>query len=463
MHLPSSLATLLSFSKRGINLSAYLMISVNTVYQQTLDYLFAQLPMFSRIGSAAVKKDLTNTLELCTALGHPEKQFKSIHVAGTNGKGSTSHMLAAAFQECGYQTGLYTSPHLIDFRERIRIDGQEVSEQFVIDFVTKNKQLIEAIKPSFFEITVVMAFMAFAEAGVDVAVIETGLGGRLDSTNVILPELSIITNISLDHTDMLGSTVQEIAKEKAGIIKQGVPLIIGESSDETDPVFFERSLAMGSPIFRADDIWDVVKTGPVLNGVQPFKVVHRGSLKIMELRTDLTGNYQQHNIKTVLTATELLSALGWSLPLDKVLDALGKVHAKTGLRGRWEILQSAPLIVADVAHNPAGLQEVLAQWNNLKATIKHVILGFVKDKDVAAALALFPKNNIYYVTNANIPRALPADELLEIALEAGLKATAFPTVAEALNAATKNLGPDDALLITGSFFIVGEAMETFTH
>jgi dihydrofolate synthase/folylpolyglutamate synthase len=414
--------------------------------------------MFSRIGSAAIKKDLTNTLKLCEALGNPQNKFKSIHIAGTNGKGSTSHMLAAVFQKSGYKTGLYTSPHLVDFRERIRIDGAELAQQEVIDFVAQHKDIIEAIEPSFFEITVVMAFVAFAKANVDIAIIETGLGGRLDSTNVITPELSIITNISYDHTDMLGKTRPEIAREKAGIIKKGVPVIIGESDDETERVFFETSLQAGSVVYRADDLWDLVKTGSAESGLQEYKAVHKGSLKIMEMRTDLLGTYQQHNIKTVLTATELLAALGWKLSLENAMDALEEVKKLTGLRGRWDVWQTTPFIVADVAHNPAGLTEVLAQWKAVTANQKHIVLGFVKDKDVPAALALFPEDAVYYCTNAAIPRALPVDELLRMVQDEGLNGAAYKTVAEAMNAAREALAQEDALLITGSFFVVGEAM-----
>ncbi len=431
-------------------------------YQQTLDYLYEQLPMFSRIGSAAIKKDLTNTLRLCEALGNPHQKFKSIHIAGTNGKGSTSHMLSAIFQQCGYKTGLYTSPHLVDFRERIRINGAEISEHEVIEFVAQHKELIEAVQPSFFEITVVMAFEAFAKAEVDIAIIETGLGGRLDSTNVITPELSIITNISLDHTDMLGKTRPEIAFEKAGIIKKGVPVIIGETDDETEKIFFETGLRTGSVLYRADELWDMVRTDTEKPELQRYKAVHKGSLKIMELHTDLLGSYQQHNIKTVLTATELLGALGWKLSLERAMDALEQIKALTGLRGRWDVWQTAPFIAADVAHNPAGLREVLSQWNAVPAVRKHVIIGFVKDKDVPAALALFPKDNIYYCTNAAIPRALPAEELLTLASGEGLEAAAFSGVAEALDAAKAAMAPEDALLITGSFFVVGEAM-VFMH
>ena len=435
-------------------------METTVTYQQTLDYLFSRLPMFSRIGSAAIKKDLTNTLKLCEALGNPHQKFKSIHIAGTNGKGSISHMLAAVFQQSGYKTGLYTSPHLVDFRERIRINGKEIPEQFVIDFVHTHKALIEEVAPSFFEITVAMAFEAFAEEQVDIAIIETGLGGRLDSTNVIIPELSVISNISLDHTDMLGHTLTEIAREKAGIIKPGVPVVVGQSHDETDKVFFETALKGGSTVYYADSLWDIVKTTPE-DHFQHYKTVHKGSLKIIDLKTDMLGSYQQHNIKTVLTAVELMGALGWQVSLEKAFEALVHVKPLTGMRGRWDIWQTTPLIVADVAHNPAGLQEVLKQWNAVTAAQKHIVIGFVRDKDVPAALALFPGDNIYYCTNAAIPRALPAAELNDLAITAGLQSKSFETVAGAVAAAVKNMGADDALLITGSFFIVGEAMDAF--
>ena len=432
-------------------------MSATATYPETLDYLYTRLPMFSRIGSAALKPDLTNTIRLCAALGDPQQQFKSIHIAGTNGKGSTSHMLAAIFRQSGYKTGLYTSPHLVDFRERIRIDGKEIPPSFVIDFVANHKDLVEEIEPSFFEITVAMAFVAFAEANVDIAIIETGLGGRLDSTNIIIPELSIITNISYDHTDLLGHTLVEIAKEKAGIIKPGVPVIIGESIAETERVFFETAVRQGSPVYYADTLWDLVKATPGTIG-QAYKAVHKGNREIHDLQTDLSGNYQQHNIKTVLTAAELLRSMGWALSLDDTLQALKQVQDMTGLRGRWEVIQTAPLMVADVAHNPAGLTNVVAQWNQVNAAVKHVILGFVKDKDVAAALALFPKDNIYYCTNASIPRALPAAELHQLAIAAGLNALPYASVQEAIDAVLTSIHPEDALLVTGSFFIVGEAL-----
>jgi dihydrofolate synthase/folylpolyglutamate synthase len=427
-------------------------------YGETLDYLYSRLPMFSRIGKAALKPDLTNTIKLCTALGNPQHKFRSVHIAGTNGKGSTSHALSAVFQEAGYVTGLYTSPHLVDFRERIKINGQMISRQWVVDFVNQHRQLIEEINPSFFEITVAMAFQAFAEAGVDVAIIETGLGGRLDSTNVITPLLSVITNISYDHKDLLGDTLAQIASEKAGIIKPDVPVIIGEQHDETQRVFFETSVHRKSPLIYAQSLWELVRVKHD-SRYQYFKAVDKATQQMVDLTTDLQGNYQQHNLKTVLTAAALLNGMGYSLPLDTVIAALGKVQQLTGLTGRWQWLNETPPVICDVAHNAAGLAEVLGQWKRLKAAKKHIIIGFVKDKDIAAALAQFPPDNIYYYCNAAIERALPVGELAIAAWQAGLSGTRHPSVLAAYNAARAEMAPDDALLITGSFFTIGELLE----
>ncbi len=433
---------------------------ISDTYQQTLDYLFEKLPVFSRIGKAALKPDLTNPIKLCEALGNPHTRFKSVHIAGTNGKGSTSHGLAAILQHSGYKTGLYTSPHLIDFRERIRINGEMVSKEWVISFVEQHKNLIEEIKPSFFEITVAMAFAAFAEQNVDIAVIETGLGGRLDSTNIITPLLSVITNISYDHKDLLGETLPLIAAEKAGIIKPRVPVVIGEQQEETERVFFEHSVQKQSPLYYAQSLWGIVRTGQD-SKYQYFKAIHNATLQMKDVKTDLQGNYQQHNIKTILTATELLSHQGFELNTDAAIEALGNVKGATGLHGRWEWLQDEPPVICDVAHNEAGLKEVLEQWQHLPAENKHIVAGFVKDKELASVLPIFPKATFYYFCNAQIQRALPASELKAMAEKYGLNGEAYPTVADAVNAARKHLSKADALLITGSFFIVGEAMEVF--
>jgi dihydrofolate synthase/folylpolyglutamate synthase len=428
-------------------------------YSQTLDYLFSRLPMFSRIGAAALKNDLSNTLALCSALNNPQHEFRSIHIAGTNGKGSTSHMLAAVMQAAGFKTGLYTSPHLLDFRERIRIDGQPVSKEFVIDFVERHSELIEQVKPSFFEITVAMAFVAFADDDVDIAIIETGLGGRLDSTNVILPELSVITNISLDHTDLLGDTTAAIAKEKAGIIKPQVPVVIGPCTDEAMEVFRERAEQLEAPVFSAGEAWQLHAIASDEPGQAQFlaQTVDEVSLQIS---TDLTGSYQQENIATALASIHVMKQLGWALPpLEQAVEALRNVRATTGLRGRWERLRESPLVIADVAHNPAGLTTVLRDWQNVSAKNKHIVLGFVRDKDVPKALSLFPKDAVYHFCAANLPRALPAKELVEAASKAGLQGSTHESVKAAVEAALSEMSEDDALLITGSFFIVAEVME----
>ena len=428
-------------------------------YEKTLHYLYEQSPMFSKIGRTAMTKDLTNTLAFCEKLGNPQEKFKSIHVAGTNGKGSVSHMLAAILQEAGYKVGLYTSPHLVDFRERIRINGKPVSKEWVVDFVAQNKPTIETLYPSFFEITVAMAFAAFAEHEVEYAIIETGLGGRLDSTNVITPVLSVITNISYDHTDILGDTLAEIAGEKAGIIKTKVPVVIGQQHAETERVFFEHAVHKQSTVYYADAMWDLVKTREDVKH-QYYKAVNRAMRQMQDITTDLPGNYQYHNIKTVLAAIDILQAAqGIQIPFSVVQHALSRTKKLTGLHGRWDVLQDTPLMVADVAHNPAGIKEVMQQWGKVSAQSKHIIVGFVKDKDVNEALSLFPKDNIYYFCNAGIPRALPASELKKIAGVHGLEGNIYPTVAEAIAAAKLAISQHDAVLITGSFFVVGEAIE----
>ena len=429
-------------------------------YEQTLNYLFEKLPMFSRIGKAALKPDLTNTIKLCSALGNPETKFRSVHIAGTNGKGSTSHALAAVLQDAGYKTGLYTSPHLVDFRERIRVNGQMVTEDWVVAFVERHRQLIEQVQPSFFEITVAMAFAAFAEQEVDIAIIETGLGGRLDSTNVITPLLSIITNISYDHKDLLGNSLPEIAAEKAGIIKQGVPVVIGEQGDESGRVFFEHSVHKQSTLHYAQSLWGMVRVNQDAR-FQYFKAVNNVNRAMYDLKTDLLGNYQEHNLKTVLTAAEMLTHFEYRLPLEKTLSALARVKQLTGIHGRWEWLSESPAVICDVAHNEAGLKQVLNQWAQVPAENKKIVLGLVRDKELDKVLPLFPPAATYYFCNANNQRALPAAELKQLAAAYGLQGEAYPTVYDAVTHARTSLSKNDALLITGSFFIVGEAVEMF--
>lgn len=426
-------------------------------YRATLDYLYAQLPVFSKYGAAAIKSGLGNITALCTALDNPQEKVKTIHIAGTNGKGSTSHMLAAVLQEAGYKTGLYTSPHIVDFAERIKVNGAYIAQDWVVDFVARHKELFHSIEPSFFEVTVAMAFRYFAEQECDIAIIETGLGGRLDSTNIITPLLSVITNISLDHTDLLGNTLPEIAEEKAGIIKKGVPFIIGQRQKETEQVFFEHAIHKQCNSFYADAQWALVRQKQT-PGAQHLKAVKLASRELFDLQTDLAGDYQLHNIKTVLTAADVLYSMGYRTDIQTTIRALASVKKRTGLRGRWDQLKTQPLIIADVGHNKAGVKEVMQQWKALPATQKHIVVGFVKDKDVHAALSLFPASDRYYFCNAGIPRALAAQELAALAQEKGLKGTHYTSVAAAVAAALSVMKEEDALLITGSFFVVGEAM-----
>jgi len=436
-----------------------------SAYTNAVNYLNDQLPMFSKIGQGAIKPGLDNIIKICEALGNPQLKFPTVHIAGTNGKGSTSHMIAGALQHSGYKTGLYTSPHLVDLRERVRINGIPVSKEFVVDFVEKTKRLVTDIQPSYFELNVAMAFMAFAEEKVDIAVIETGLGGRLDSTNIILPLLSVITNIGLDHTQILGDTLPLIAAEKAGIIKDKTPVVVGETHPETEQVFFRHALVKQTTVLYADSLWELVKVNQDAH-FQYFKAINKAEQKMYDLKTDLMGSFQVHNIKTVLTATGVLYNLGWDVSLEKVLESFAYVKAFTGLRGRWEYFQRNPTIILDVAHNPDGLEYLkdnLQMVENGKAGKLHIVCGFVRDKDVAGALQYFPQDAIYYFTNANVPRALPAAELKDIANSVGIAGTAFKTVDDALLEVSLKANEEDTILITGSFFIVGEALAFLEH
>ena len=430
------------------------------LYKEVLQLLESRLPMFSRVGKGAIREGLTNIILLCEALGNPHQRYPCVHIAGTNGKGSTSHLIAAALQHNGYKTGLYTSPHLVDLRERFRINGEKVSEDFVIRFMEKALPLIDSIQPSYFELNVAMAFSAFAENNVDIAVIETGLGGRLDSTNIITPILSVITNIGLDHTQILGNTLAEIAKEKAGIIKEKVPVVIGETQPETERIFLQTALAKHAPIHFADSLWELIPSGRNARQ-QQFRAVRGDLSEIFPLQTDLLGTFQRHNIKTAIAATGILHQAGWRLPLREVLASFSNVKEATGLRGRWDWIHNRPNIILDVAHNAAGMAYLLENIRafELDTTGKlHIICGFVKDKDVYAALELFPKEAVYYFTQAQIPRALPAADLLHTATEKALAGESYPTVKEALSSALGKVSEKDTIIVTGSFFIVGEAM-----
>lgn len=412
--------------------------------------------MFSRIGSAAYKKDLHNTIELCNALGNPQNKFKSIHIAGTNGKGSTSHMLAAILQQAGYKTGLYTSPHLKDFRERIKINGDMIQEDAVVDFVQRIKETSEAIEPSFFEVTVAMAFDYFAKEQVDFAVIETGLGGRLDSTNIITPILSIITNIGYDHMNILGDTLEKIASEKAGIIKQNIPVVIGEYLLETKPVFVAKAAKENAPVYFASERYSVKNT--VLQTWELSCVITDTNDKENAFTLDLNGIYQTNNLKTVLTSTDILIHQGVKITTKTIQHALQRVKALTGLHGRWEAIAEHPTIVLDVAHNEDGIRQVLKQLALLKEQYDslHIIIGMVKDKDIDKALAQLPKYASYYFTHSHIPRAMPAIELKEKANNYELNGDDYGDVNTAIEAAKKQAGRNDLILVCGSVFLVGE-------
>lgn len=429
-------------------------------FQQTIEYLYSRLPMFSKLGAAAYKKDIHNTYLLCQAYNHPEQKFKTIHIAGTNGKGSVSHMLAAIFQTAGYKTGLYTSPHLNDFRERIKINGEFISEQFVIDFTEKSIPLINEISPSFFEITVVMAFEYFATEQVDIAIIETGLGGRLDSTNIIFPELSIITNIGWDHMNILGNTLEKIAYEKAGIIKRNIPVVIGESTSETKTVFEQVALEHNSDIYFADTqyTWKE-KLLDIKSGSLKGTATHINNSIYIEC--DLSGIYQLKNICTVLTAVEVLNRKGYNLSEENTQKALKSVKNLTGLYGRWDIVHRDPLVILDVAHNEDGIKQVLTQLSVIepKASKVKVVIGMVKDKDVESVLELFPKHYEFYFTNAHIPRALPASELKQKAHSKKLMGESYEDVNDAINAAIKNSSTNDIIIVCGSVFLIGEVSQ----
>lgn len=423
--------------------------------------MYSQLPMFQRIGTAAYKANLDNTITICKLLDNPENKFKSVHISGTNGKGSTSHMLASILQESGYKVGLYTSPHLKDFRERIKINGKEISKKYVTDFIQKHKNDFEKIKPSFFEMTVGLAFSYFAEKKVDIAVIEVGLGGRLDSTNVITPLLSVITNISYDHMNLLGNTLEKIAVEKAGIIKPYIPVVIGEKQKETKDVFVKISKEKKSKIIFAEDNFALKK---IAHTQQKGKLYLAGDLYknkkilIKNLNCELLGLYQQKNICTVTCAAKELNNIGLKISLKNISTGIKKVVTNTGLNGRWQILSKAPLTIADTGHNEAGIKEVLYQIKNTPHKKLHFVLGMVNDKDISKILKLLPKNVIYYFCKPNIPRGLDTTILENQATVYKLKGKSFLTVKKAVSAAKINADKKDLVFIGGSTFVVAEAI-----
>jgi dihydrofolate synthase/folylpolyglutamate synthase len=410
--------------------------------------------MFSRSGAKAYKADLKNTLALCNYLDNPQDKIKTIHVAGTNGKGSVSHILAAVFQENNYKTGLYTSPHLKDFRERIKINGRMIPEDFLIDFVEKTKGISEEIKPSFFELTFVMALEYFAQQKVDLAVIETGLGGRLDSTNVISPLLSVITNISFDHKDILGDTLAKIAFEKAGIIKQNIPVVIGEVIPGTRNVFLKKAAETHSEIYFAEEKYEIVSSDYHVKYLA-LEILNKETNEKNNYRLDLNGLYQQKNILSVLCAIDLLKQ-DFLLKEEKIKNALSNVKKLTGLFGRWEIIHEKPIVALDVAHNEDGIKQLMQQINQSKFDQLHFIFGMVKDKDIEKVLEQFPKNASYYFTKAHNPRALSEDELKEKAQPYQLKGNSYPDVNKALKAALTKASQEDLVVVCGSVFVIAE-------
>jgi dihydrofolate synthase/folylpolyglutamate synthase len=403
-------------------------------YQETLDWMFLQLPMYQNLGKTAFKKDLTNSLLLSEHLNFPEKKFTSIHVAGTNGKGSTSHMLASILQEAGYKVGLYTSPHLKDFRERIKINGQPISEDEVVDFISTNTSFFDKNKLSFFEMTVGLAFESFAIHKVDIAIVEVGLGGRLDSTNIITPVLSVITNIGLDHTQMLGNTMPEIAFEKAGIIKKNIPVVIGEFQEEVHSVFYQKAIETRSDLFLAEqNVTD-------------------------EYLSDLKGFYQSKNIKTAVRSIKVIQDLGFSVSEFQIKKGLLNVVKNTGLLGRWQILNTSPLTICDTAHNKEGLNYVIKQLLSLEYNNLHIVLGVVNDKDLAEILSLFPKEATYYFCRPSIPRGLDALDLMKVCSEYDLVGISYSSVKDAYIDAEKNVSTNDLIFIGGSTFVVAEVL-----
>ncbi|MFC4269716.1 bifunctional folylpolyglutamate synthase/dihydrofolate synthase [Polaribacter marinivivus] len=400
-------------------------------YKETLDWMFAQLPMYQRQGKTAFKKDLTNILAFSKALNHPEKKFKSIHVGGTNGKGSTSHMLASILQEAGYKVGLYTSPHLKNFTERIRVNGKEISKRKVASFITKHKSFLETQKLSFFEMTVGLAFDFFANEKVDIAIIEVGLGGRLDSTNIITPEVSVITNIGYDHMQFLGETLPEIAFEKAGIIKEDIPVIIGEQQEEVVHVFKNKAITCDATITFASDF-------------------------NYDYKTDLLGDYQKSNLKTAITAIHQLK--GFTIAENHIKEGLLKVAKNTNLKGRWQILQESPKIICDTAHNKEGLQIVMSQLKKENFQNLHIVLGVVNDKKLEDVLPLFPKAATYYFCKPNIPRGLCQKELQQKAFSFGLKGDVYQSVKKAFKDASSKPNSKDVIYIGGSTFVVAEIL-----
>ena len=422
-------------------------------YQETIDYLFNSTPLFQNVGKDAYKEGLENTHLLDEHFGHPHRQFKTIHVAGTNGKGSCSHTLAAILQSAGYKVGLYTSPHLVDFRERIRINGTPVSEAYVIDFVENHRAFFEPLHPSFFELTTAMAFNYFAEQQVDVAVIEVGLGGRLDCTNIIRPDLCVITNISFDHVQFLGDTLAKIASEKAGIIKEDIPVVIGETTPETKPVFAEKAIQVNAPIHFAEEEQFLLESSINEQGKRIYQ-----TKEYADLEGELGGLCQIKNTNTLLSAIRILQDIGYNINDTHVREGFAHVCSLTGLMGRWQKILETPVAFCDTGHNKAGIQYIVEQLSRQTYRQLHIVMGMVNDKDISGVLAMLPKDAIYYFTKASVSRALNENEVKRLAGEAGLEGNTYPSVKDAFEAAQASAHPDDFIFVGGSTFIVADLL-----
>ena len=424
-------------------------------YEETIAYLYDSAPLFQNVGKTAYKEGLANTFALDDHFAHPHRQFKTIHVAGTNGKGSTSHTLAAILQEADYRVGLYTSPHLVDFRERIRVNGEMISQQYVIDFVEQHKAFFEPLYPSFFELVTAMAFKYFADQKVDVAVVEVGLGGRLDCTNIILPELSVITNISFDHVQFLGDTLEKIAAEKAGIIKTDVPVVIGEALPETRPVFESKAQEVGAPICFAEDVPDVLNHHFQTGIGMVYETKSYG-----ELVGELCGDCQVKNTNTILTALNLLTQTGkFLISPNDVKQGFAHVCELTGLMGRWQTINETPRTVCDTGHNIGGFQYIARQLAAQSCRQLRIVIGMVNDKDISGVLSMLPTQAVYYFTQASVKRALPAEEMQRLAAVYGLHGQCYSTVSAAYQAAVREASPDDFIYIGGSNFVVADLLK----
>lgn len=436
-------------------------------YQQSLKYLFEQLPMYHRIGAAAYKANLDNTIEICRLLGNPQDSFRTVHVAGTNGKGSVSHFLASIFQECGYKTGLYTSPHLKDFRERIRINGCMIPESDVIEFIEKNSKEFETVKPSFFEWTVGLAFDYFSNENVDIAIIETGLGGRLDSTNIILPELSVITNIGWDHSSLLGETLEKIAFEKAGVIKEKVPVLIGESQVHSKDIFMNQAKKKESDIYFADHTYKVLRSKQNLEAETFLELTLQrlsdtsdqlSSKNQTQIISSLSGSYQAKNIVTVMSAIDIMKLRGYRLNNEGILRGFSAVIRNTGIQGRWQKISEKPYVFCDTAHNEDGIKQVIVQLQNIHYKKLHIVFGMVDDKETLNILSLLPTEAVYYFCKALVPRAQDDKILVQKAGQVGLKGKAYGTVLNAFKAACEAAAAEDVIFVGGSTFVVAEVL-----